>query len=79
MDPSAATALYLSPNAVKTHVASIYRKMAVHTRRDAIRAAFALGIFPTRWRSTGPHVGRHRTRLLTSVREPSSLRRLRRC
>ncbi|MEV6929577.1 LuxR C-terminal-related transcriptional regulator [Dactylosporangium sp. NPDC051485] len=39
--------LYLSPNTVKTHVASIYRKLAVHTRRDAVHAALALGILPT--------------------------------
>ncbi|MFF5230865.1 LuxR C-terminal-related transcriptional regulator [Dactylosporangium sp. NPDC000521] len=43
-----AAELRLSPNTVKTHVASIYRKLAVHTRRDAVRAALALGIFPTR-------------------------------
>ena len=43
-----AAELHLSPNTVKTHVASIYRKLAVHTRRDAIRAALALDIFPTR-------------------------------
>ncbi|MFF5233330.1 response regulator transcription factor [Dactylosporangium sp. NPDC000521] len=42
-----AVELHLSPNTVKTHVASIYRKLAVHTRRDAIRAALPLGILPT--------------------------------
>ncbi|GAA2593197.1 hypothetical protein GCM10010399_24750 [Dactylosporangium fulvum] len=42
-----AAELHLSPNTVKTHVASIYRKLAVHTRRDAIHAALALDILPS--------------------------------
>ncbi|GAA4244918.1 LuxR C-terminal-related transcriptional regulator [Dactylosporangium darangshiense] len=42
-----AHALHLSPNTVKTHIASIYRKLAVHTRRDAWHAAIAFGILPT--------------------------------
>lgn len=32
-----AQALYLSPNTVKTHVRSIYRKLGVSKRRDAVR------------------------------------------
>ena len=39
-----AVELHLSRNTVKTHVASIYRKLAVHSRRDAVRAARTIGI-----------------------------------
>ena len=37
-------ALYLSPNTVKSHLRSIYRKLAVGTRRDAVHRARRLGL-----------------------------------
>lgn len=39
-----ASALYLSPNTVKTHLRNLYRKLGVDNRQDAIRAARGLGI-----------------------------------
>ena len=36
-----ARALYISPNTLKTHLKSIYRKLGVDNRRDAVRAARA--------------------------------------
>ena len=36
--------LCLSPNTVKTHIRSIYRKLDVTTRRDAVRRARELGL-----------------------------------
>jgi LuxR family maltose regulon positive regulatory protein len=41
-----ATALYLSPNTVKTHLRNLYRKLGVDNRADAVRAARGLGITP---------------------------------
>jgi LuxR family maltose regulon positive regulatory protein len=39
-----ATALYISPNTVKTHLRRLYRKLGVTTRTDAIRKAKSLGL-----------------------------------
>ncbi len=39
-----AAALYISPNTVKTHLRSLYRKLGVATRADAIRKAKSLGL-----------------------------------
>lgn len=44
--PEIAAVLHLSLNTVKTHTAAIYRKLAVHRRRDAVQAALALGLLP---------------------------------
>jgi hypothetical protein len=41
-----AAARGLTPNTVKTHIASIYRKLAVNNRDDAIRSALARGLIP---------------------------------
>ena len=45
--------LVLSDQTVKRHRANIYQKLGVHSRRDAIAAAVALGILPAASRS-GP-------------------------
>ena len=37
-------ALYLSPNTVKSHVRSLYRKLGVGSRQDAVARAVALGL-----------------------------------
>ena len=39
-----AEALYLSANTIKSHIRAIYRKLAVHTREDAVARATALGM-----------------------------------
>ena len=39
--------LVVSDQTVKRHRANVYQKLGVHTRRDAIAAAVALGILPT--------------------------------
>ena len=39
-----AQALYLSPNTVKSHIRSIYRKLDVNTREAAVTRAVALGL-----------------------------------
>jgi LuxR family maltose regulon positive regulatory protein len=39
--------LIVSDQTVKRHRANIYQKFGVHTRRDAIAAAVALGLLPT--------------------------------
>lgn len=36
--------LYVSVNTVKTHVKSVYRKLAVNRRHDAVRRARELGL-----------------------------------
>jgi len=38
--------LVLSDQTVKRHRANVYQKLGVHSRRDAIAAAVALGILP---------------------------------
>ena len=38
--------LIVSDQTVKRHRANIYQKLGVHTRRDAIAAAVALGVLP---------------------------------
>ena len=38
--------LCVSPNTVKAHLKSLYRKLAVSTRRDAVRRARELGLLP---------------------------------
>jgi LuxR family maltose regulon positive regulatory protein len=43
-----ASALYVSVNTVKTHVRSIYRKLGVESRREAVTRARELGLFGTR-------------------------------
>jgi DNA-binding NarL/FixJ family response regulator len=39
-----ANSLYLSPNSIKTHIRSAYRKLAVSRRAQAVRTALDLGI-----------------------------------
>lgn len=39
-----ARSLYVTPNTVKTHLKSLFRKLGVNTRREAVRAAASLGI-----------------------------------
>ena len=36
--------LHLTANTVKSHIGSIYRKLGVHRRRDAVRKAADLGL-----------------------------------
>jgi len=36
--------LYVSPNTVKTHAQSIYRKLGVSTRHDAVQRARQAGV-----------------------------------
>jgi LuxR family maltose regulon positive regulatory protein len=38
--------LYISLNTVRTHIAAVYRKLGVSSRRDAIETARALGLAP---------------------------------
>ena len=40
--------LVVSDQTVKRHRVNIYQKLGVHTRRDAIAAAVALGVLPAR-------------------------------
>jgi LuxR family maltose regulon positive regulatory protein len=42
--PQIATALFLSPNTVRSHTRSIYRKLGVNSRTDAVARAGALGV-----------------------------------
>ena len=42
--PQIAAALCLSANTVKTHVRHLYRKLGVHSRREAVQRARALGL-----------------------------------
>jgi DNA-binding CsgD family transcriptional regulator len=42
--PKVAAALYLPANTVKTHVRHLYRKLGVHSRREAVQRARALGL-----------------------------------
>ncbi|GEM_PF-2486597 len=44
--PSLAAELYVSPNTVRTQVKSIYRKLGVTTRQDALAAAAQRGLLP---------------------------------
>ncbi|MGW4747542.1 helix-turn-helix transcriptional regulator [Streptomyces sp. NPDC004290] len=36
--------LYVSVNTVKTHLKSVYRKLSVHRRNEAVRRARELGL-----------------------------------
>ena len=38
------SALYLSPNTIKTHLRTIYKKLGVHSREAAVAQARALGL-----------------------------------
>ena len=40
-----AGALFVSPNTLKSHMKSIYRKLDVNSRADAAREGQALGLF----------------------------------
>jgi LuxR family maltose regulon positive regulatory protein len=42
--PEIGAELYLSPNTVKTHMRHIYAKLGVHSRREAVERARALGL-----------------------------------
>jgi DNA-binding CsgD family transcriptional regulator len=54
--------LDLSVNTVKAHMKSIYRKLDVSRRREAVDRALELGIFALPRRQTIPHAGEHRRR-----------------
>jgi hypothetical protein len=38
---------HLSPKTVEHHVASIYGKLGIHTRAEAVAAAYRLGLIPS--------------------------------
>ena len=40
-----ASTLFLSPNTIKTHLRTIYKKLGVHSREAAVARARALGLF----------------------------------
>jgi LuxR family maltose regulon positive regulatory protein len=43
-NPEIARSLYVELNTVKTHVKSLYGKLGVHSRMDAVRRARELGL-----------------------------------
>lgn len=45
-NPEIAEQLYLSVSTVKNHMANIFKRLGVNNRRDAVRAAKAMGILP---------------------------------
>jgi len=47
--------LVLSDQTVKRHRANVYQKLGVHSRRDAIAAAVALGVLPAASPSSHPN------------------------
>ena len=47
--------MYLSPNSVKTHVKSLYRKIGVHSRSEAILWGIDHGFRPDRYRERRPN------------------------
>lgn len=50
---SAAAALHLSRNTVKTHLSAVYRKLGVNSKDDALQKARQLGII-SGMRNDGP-------------------------
>jgi DNA-binding NarL/FixJ family response regulator len=46
--------MYLSPNSVKTHTKSLYRKLDVHSRTEAVLWGIAHGFRPDRYRERDP-------------------------
>jgi ATP/maltotriose-dependent transcriptional regulator MalT len=46
-NPEIASRLFLALNTVKTHSSSIYGKLGVHSRTQAVARARALGLLPS--------------------------------
>jgi DNA-binding NarL/FixJ family response regulator len=53
-DKEIAARLKLAPNTVRNHVATLYSKLDVHSRSEAIVWARARGLFANEWRMKAP-------------------------